>query len=1064
MGVTTRVGLPFPLFLSGHKNAHPKKSSTISLTQNPNNQQLTTNSQKMYLNCHSYHSLRYGTISLSDLIEQAKICGAKSLALTDINTVTGIYDFTKQCKAAQIKPIVGVEFRQNNKLLYVGLAKNQAGIAEMCRLLTKHNLEKTNLPAKAPLFDNVFVIYPIENIPDQLQNFEYIGIRTDEIIKLFKPQWKSKIEKAVVLQPVTFSTKKEFNLHRILRAIDNNTLLSKLTEADICKTSETMVAVDALISKYNEYPEIIANTELLVDQCNFEFEFSTPRNKKFYTKSKEGDRLLLENLAKSGLVKRYGNKNKEAHARVIKELKVINDLNFGGYFLITWDIIQYSQSRGFMHVGRGSGANSIVSYCLGITNICPIELDLYFERFLNENRKSPPDFDIDWSWRERDFILDYIFKRFDPGHVAFCGTNVEFKYRSIFREVGKVFGLSKEELDGLSKAKGRQIDSNSVVKYVEQYGQMLQKYPNQRSMHSCGIIISEEPITNFTALEMPPKGFPIVQFDMHVAEAIGFEKFDILSQRGLGTIDEAVQIIEKNRGIKIDITDISISKNEAKCNEFLSIGQTIGCFYIESPAMRGLLRRLKCDNYKILVAASSIIRPGVAQSGMMREYIFRHNHPDKFEYFHPVFKEQLGETYGVMVYQEDVIKIALHYGGLTAAYGDILRRAISGKGRSLAELLSVKNQFFVSCQQQGHNPKLSEEVYRQIESFAGYSFCKAHSASYAVESYQSLYLKAYYGIEFMVAAINNGGGFYRPEIYIHEAKMSGATIHNPCINKSFFETAVYGTDVFLGLSLLKSLSTDLIQNIVSERSTNGNFSSLQDFMNRIQVGLESLQTLIFVGSFKFTGQTKSELIVTARIILINYKSEANNTLLIQEPIKEFKLPVVERSIIEDAFDEIEILSFAVSCSPFDLLQTHFKSDIVAKNLNNYIKKEVKLIAYLVSIKQVPTKAGMMFFGTWIDVEGNYFDTAHFPKSIVQYPFKGGGCYLLLGTVEVDYHFPTITITKMAKMPFKPDPRYANAKTLQFKATEQLRGDISTTERAPYPQAHEINLPREKMLT
>ncbi|MBC7494547.1 MAG: DNA polymerase III subunit alpha, partial [Flavobacterium sp.] len=590
------------------------------------------------------------------------------------------------------------------------------------------------------------------------------------------------------------------------------------------------------------------------------------------------------------------------------------------------------------------------------------------------------------------------------------------------------------------------------------------KYPNQRSMHSCGIIISEEPITNFTALEMPPKGFPIVQFDMHVAEDIGFEKFDILSQRGLGTIDEAVKIIEKNRGIKIDITDISLSKNETKCNELLSIGKTIGCFYIESPAMRGLLRRLKCDNYKTLVAASSIIRPGVAQSGMMREYIFRHNHPDKFEYFHEVFKEQLGETYGVMVYQEDVIKIALHYGGLTAAYGDILRRAISGKGRSLAELQSVKDQFFVSCKAQGHSEKLSEEVYRQIESFAGYSFCKAHSASYAVESYQSLYLKTYYGIEFMVAAINNGGGFYRPEIYIHEAKMNGATIHNPCINKSFFETAVYGTDVFLGLSLLKSLSTDLIQNIVSERSTNGNFSSLQDFMNRIQVGLESLQTLIFVGSFKFTGQTKSELIVTARIILINYKSEANNTLLIQEPIKEFKLPVVERSIIEDAFDEIEILSFAVSCSPFDLLQTHFKSDIVAKNLNNYIKKEVKLIAYLVSIKQVPTKVGMMFFGTWIDANGDYFDTAHFPKSLINYSFKGGGCYLLLGTVEVDYHFPTITITKMAKMPFQPDPRYANSNTLQFKVTEQLRGDISTTERAPYPQAHEINLPREKMLT
>jgi DNA polymerase-3 subunit alpha/error-prone DNA polymerase len=1017
----------------------------------------------VYLNCHSYHSLRYGTIPVDELIAQAKTCGVTALALTDIKTITGIYEFKKRCDEANIKAIVGVEFRQNNQLLYIGLAKNQNGIGEMCRLLTKHNLSKTELPYFAPNFEHVIIIYPSENAPENLRDFEYIGIKPTEIIKLFKPDWKQFIPKAVILQPVTFSTKKEYNLHRILRAIDNNTLLSKLTDDDICHKTELLIPENELITKYADYPEIIKNTEFIINQCHFEFEFKTPRNKKFYTKSKEGDRLLLEKLAKTGLIKRYGNNNKEAQTRVIKELKVINDLNFSGYFLITWDIIQYSKSQGFMHVGRGSGANSIVSYCLGITDICPIELDLYFERFLNENRKSPPDFDIDWSWRERDCILDYIFKRFDPNHVAFCGTNVEFKYRSIFREVGKVFGLSKEELDGLSKAKGRQIDSNSVVKYVQEYGMMLEKYPNQRSMHSCGIIISEEPITNFTALEMPPKGFPIVQFDMYVAEDIGFEKFDILSQRGLGTIDEAVKIIEKNRGITIDITDISLSKNEAKCNQLLSIGKTLGCFYIESPAMRGLLRRLKCDNYKTLVAASSIIRPGVAQSGMMREYIFRHNNPDKFDYFHEVFKEQLGETYGVMVYQEDVIKIALHYAGLEASYGDILRRAISGKGRSLKELQSVKEQFFVSCQKNGHPLKLSEEVYRQIESFAGYSFCKAHSASYAVESYQSLYLKTYFGIEFMVAAINNGGGFYRPEIYIHEAKMSGAIIHNPCINKSQLQTVVYGVDVYLGFMLLNNLNSDLIQSIVAERELNGDFTSLENFINRIQTGLESIQTLIFIGAFRCTGKSKSQLIIQARMLLAHQKPTKNNLLLMEEPTKEFQFPLMERSYLEDAFDEMELLGFPVSCSPFDLLETSYKSEVVAQNLTNYLKKEVKLIAYLVSVKQVPTKMGMMFFGTWIDVNGDYFDTAHFPKSLVNYSFKGGGCYLLLGIVEVDYHFPTITVTKMAKMPFKPDPRYANSNALQFKATEQLRGDISTTERAPYPQPHEINIPRFRMI-
>jgi len=752
----------------------------------------------------------------------------------------------------------------------------------------------------------------------------------------------------------------------------------------------------------------------------------------------------------------------EAKARVEKELKVINELEFSGYFLITWDIVRYSISQGFLHIGRGSGANSIIAYCLDITNICPLELDLYFERFLNVNRKSPPDFDIDWSWRERDTILDYIFTKYGTDHVAFCGTNVEFKYRSIFREVGKVFGLPKEELDELAKNPMKTHHKNEVVKMVQDYGMLLEKYPNQRSMHSCGIIISEEPITNFTALEMPPKGYPIVQFDMHVAEDIGFDKFDILSQRGIGHIDDTVKLIKQNQGIEVDIRDTSLSKDEKICNQLLSEGKTIGCFYIESPAMRGLLRRLKCDTYKVLVAASSIIRPGVAQSGMMKEYIFRHNYPDRFDYFHEVFKEQLGETYGIMVYQEDVIKIALHYGGLPAADGDILRRAMSGKGRSKAALQKVKDNFFTSCKKQGHPEQLSQEIYRQIESFAGYSFCKAHSASYAVESYQSLYLKTYYPIEFMTAVINNFGGFYRTEVYVHEARMSGAKIHNPCINRSAYQTTVYGKNVYLGFQHLKSLDVKTAELMVTERQENGKYASLEDFINRVPIGIEGIQILIFIGAFRFTGKPKNELLILARLILINFKPEHRHLTLLQEPVKEYKLPVIERSPFEDAFDEIELLDFPVSVTPFNLLQTNYRGDVMARDLTKHHKKTVRMLAYLISRKQVPTKRGDMYFGTWIDAEGEFFDTAHFADCLQKYPFKGGGCYLLLGQVEVDYHFPTITISKMEKMPFIPDPRYSATDEKRFQTQQQIREDVSMTHRAPYPQEHEINLPRQKM--
>ena len=978
----------------------------------------------MFLNCHSYHSLRYGTLSISTLVNYAAKAGVQTLVLTDINAISGIYDFKKVCEAAGIKPVVGVEVRNQQKLLYIAIAKEFSGIGEVNQLLTDHHCHEIPLSERAPDFQKVWVVYPLNSFPETLRENEFIGVREEELNQLIRPHYQQYLDKMVMLNPITFQTKKDYNLHRILRAIDLNTLISKLEPQDICSKNEYFKSADEVVARFKAYPLLIQNTEKIIHESSFEFDFKvSSKTKKHFTDSKENDVKLLEKLAFEGLQKRYPNNSEQAEKRIRKELEVIDKLNFCAYFLITWDIVQYSNRMGFMHVGRGSGANSIVSYCLGITDICPLELDLYFERFLNLNRETPPDFDIDWSWQHRNQILDYIFEKYGRNHVAFCGTNVEFKYRSIFREIGKVFGLPKEELDEIANPSVLVHHENKLFRLIEKYGKLLDRFPNQRSMHACGILISEEPITQYSILELPPKGYPIVQFDMYVAEEIGLEKFDILSQRGLGSIKDAVDLIEEKCGVVVDIQDTSISKNEALCNNYLSQGKTLGCFYIESPAMRGLLRKLKCDNYKVLVAASSIIRPGVAKSGMMREYILRHNHAGQFEYFHDVFKEQLGETYGIMVYQEDVIKIALYFGGLSAANGDILRRAMSGKGRSLSELQKVKDDFLTSCKALGHSEELSKEVYRQIESFAGYSFCKAHSASYAVESYQSLYLKVYYPIEFMVAVINNQGGFYRTEVYVHEAKMSGAKINNPCVNRSLYTTTLYGNEVYLGFMHLEKLDAKTAQIIAIERQRNGDYTSLENFLKRIPIGIETLQILIFIGAFRIFGKAKYELLIEARFLVSDTKYKARNLTLIEEPLHEYSLPKMERHWLEDGFDELEILGFTVSCTPFDLLQTQFRGKVTAKTLSRYHRKEVKMVAYLIARKYVPTSKGVMNFGTWIDVEGNYFDTSHFPDALSQYPFLGNGCYLLLGVVDVDFNFPTLTVHKMARLPYIEDPRY-----------------------------------------
>lgn len=1016
----------------------------------------------MYLNCHSQYSLRYGTFSIKELVLKAKTEGFESLALTDINNTTGVYDFILECKEVGIKPIIGIDFRTKNHQHFIGLAQNREGFREMNELLSAINRGEKTLPQTAPDWNNCFIVYPFENAPSKLRTFEFIGIKISQLHKFRRSKWYSKQDRIVIHHPVTHKSIDQFALHAVLRAIDNNILLSDLKQKDSGRREDLMLARKGILSEYEHFPEIIKTTKRVLKECNFAFDFTTLKNKKTYTNTRYNDKILLTNLALEGMIRRYGKNNKEAKKRILSEIEIIDKLEFAGYFLITWDIVKYSMTSGFYHVGRGSGANSIVAYCLHITNICPMDLNLYFERFLNPARKSPPDFDIDWSWRTRDHILQYIFTRFDSDRTAFVATLGTFKHRSTFREIGKVFGLAKEELDKLAKNPRSSHKNTKLINKIHNYANQLQGFPNQRSLHACGVIISEEPLTYYAALDMPPKGFQTTQFDMYIAEEIGFEKLDILSQRGIGHINDAVEIIKENQKVDVPIEQFHSFKDDPLLNKKLSKGQTLGCFYIESPAMRGLLRRLKCENYITLVAASSVIRPGVAKSGIMREYVFRHNNPYKFEYFHEVFEEQLSETYGVMVYQEDVMKIAHAFAGLDLSHADILRRGMSGKSRSKKEFLRVKDAYFKNCRDRGYPDELTNEVYRQIESFAGYSFCKAHSASYSVESYQSLYLKTYYPIEFMVAVINNFGGFYRTEVYIHEARMAGAKIQPPCINKSDVYTSIDGKVIILGFIHLKNVNADTQVGIVEERDLNGNFRDLFDFIERVPIGLETLQVLIFAGAFAFTGKSKSKLVIEARMILTDYKVDHVNQRLFSIPSPSYTLPELPHSYVEDAYDELEIFGFPVTCSPFDLLKTSFRGSHFAEDLSMMKGKEVKMVGYLISRKNVPTVKGNMNFGTWIDVKGGYYDTTHFPRCLQAYPFEGGGCYLLYGRVDVDFSFPSLVIEKMARLPFQVDPRYEDHESKKFDQRKRFKEDFSNTHRAPYPSEQQIGLPRGKM--
>lgn len=991
--------------------------------------------------------MRYGTISPRNLLQIAQENGVESLVISDINNTSACLEIARLAPGFNIKPIFGIDFRNGVDQLFIAIAKNNDGFQEINEYLTPFLLNKTiiengikEIPPQAPAFENAFVVYPFKNGSSReirsLRINEYLGVTPDDLdyIRIKKLD----TSKMVILKTVSFQNKKDFNAHRLLRAIDKNTLLSKLPVSEQSNPAHQMIPVEDLMKYYEAFPEIISNTKTILNKSSIFFDFSDtaqPQNQSTYTGCEEEDTELLLRLCEEGLTYRYPHPTPAIHARIKKEVDTIQQMGFTSYFLINWDIVSYARSKGYFYVGRGSGANSVVAYLLRITDVDPIELDLYFERFINLYRTNPPDFDIDFSWTDRDDVTAYIFNKFD--HVALVATYNTFQAKGVRRELGKVFGLPKEEIDKLSKDYIQPWEMNQMTDLVIKYSNHIHGFPSHLSIHASGIVISEKPISYFTPTFMPPKGYPTIQFDMHVAEDVGLYKFDILSQRGLGKIKDTVEIIRQYRPqeANFDIHDIRRFKEDPKIKEMLKHARAIGCFYVESPAMRMLLRKLEVDNYLGLVAASSVIRPGVAQSGMMQEYILRYRNPERRKDAHPVLLELMPETYGVMVYQEDVIKVAHYFAGLSLGEADKMRRGMSGKYRSREEFDQVRDKFFHNCiHVKGHPYELTAEVWRQTASFAGYAFAKGHSASYAVESYQSLFLKAYFPLEYMVATINNSGGFYSTELYMLEARLHGGIVHPPCVNNSLLETMVYGNEIYLGFHLLHSFERKTAKKILFERFKNGVFADFNDFIDRVNISLEQVSILIRIDAFRFTQKDKRSLLWEAHFKLGNASQrkleekadyQMRDLFRIQRP--EYAIPQLDNSWQEDTFDQMELLGFPLH-SFFNILREDNTPYYLARELPDHIGETVWVKGYLIHRKRTSTKGGQnMFFGTFLDEEGQWLDSVHFPEVAKKYFFRGKGVYKVRGKVVEDHSCITIEADYMEKMDVVEDPRYSEVR-------------------------------------
>jgi len=1008
----------------------------------------------MYLNCHTGFSFKYGTLTIEELFDEARRCGVHKLVLTEINNTASYMEMLRICSNHQTREnglskfgrepydldiAVGIEFRKDDVLQYIAIAKSNRGFEHINRILSHVNHEKKSMPDRAPEFDETAVIYPLGKLePSQLRTHEFIGVRPHELFdySMMSDQLEY-MDKFVILYPITFlppeETKgqlfyKDHNTHRLLRSIAHNILLSKLQEHQEARKEEFMVPERDVEYHYRHFPELARNTRSLLEACSLLCAQGTDKNKKVIDPNgnKENDLRFLREETEKGYDRIYAERGHDPdriiwHDRIEKELRIIEQKGFTAYYLIVYDLIGYARQKGYDFVGRGSGANSTVAYCLGITNVDPIAMDLYFERFLNEERTSPPDFDIDFSWDNRDAIYEYLFNKYGSQHVCLLGTHVTYQRRSVIRELGKVFGLPKEEIEAFAENPYEQSRLDATTRLIGIYAEYIisKKLPSNISIHAGGVIITEAPIYVYTATDTPPKGLPVSHFEMHNAEDFGIYKFDILSQRGLGHIKESIRHVLRNQGIAVDINRFDEFKDDARIKTLMRTSRAMGCFYVESPAMRMLLGKLQCDDYLTLVAASSIIRPGVASSGMMKAYVERFHmkrRGEAYESIHPKIDELMAETYGIMVYQEDVIKVAHHFAGLSLTEADVLRRGMSGKYRSREEFQLVRDAFFDNCERKGYAESVVKRVWYEIESFSGYSFAKGHSASYAVESYQSLYLKAYFPLEFMVGVINNFGGFYKTEFYFHEARMSGASVEAPCANSSDYLTTIYGKTIYVGFVHLKSLESQVAQYIPVERTRNGPYTSMSNFLYRISLGLEQIRVLIRIGAFRFTGKSKQQLLWEAMLHFNQKKHRTPGSALFDTDPATSPLPPLERNTLEDFFDELELLGFPIG-DPFRMLDAKNVSTVHAGELGGHKGSHVTITGYLVTTKDTHTKTDeVMHFGTFYDQHGSVFDTVHFPNVARQYPFRGRGFYQIRGRVVEDFGVFMIEVSYMDKLP------------------------------------------------
>jgi DNA-directed DNA polymerase III PolC len=867
-----------------------------------------------HLHTHSYYSFLEGLPSPAELVEKAANFEMPALALTDRLSMSGSIEFYLACQEVGIQPILGLQVPVSSPLEVapmvgdlVVLACDLPGWRSLCRLSSALHADasvnsKTSLPfsdfaqettglicltggirgnldqliregqgqAARRYLGHLTELFPDRLYIELLRRTPEEGIISEQLVRLGSDL---KIP-SVATNDIHYLRKNQANQQKLVTAIRLNQPLSTLpSDASPPPGSYFTNAVE-MQTRFSDLPGAIAATQEIVDRCNLELPLDTPRFPEVRLSAGQTSIQALRQKAENGARKRYGQIDSRIQERLDHELQVIEEKGYAPLFLIMEEIVAHARQKGIPISSRGSAASSLVAYCLEITTPDPLKLNLFFERFLNPARATPPDIDTDICSRRRDEVINFVYQRYGAEHVAMVATINRFQRRSALREVAKAYGLKPAEIKAMADLIPRRWRGPRSRHTETPFEELVKRYPEARyqglftdaieligvprhlSIHPGGMVISPEPMTDLVPTQLATKGVVITQFDLESVSRLGLVKIDLLGIRGLTVLGDVAQVLQaRNPSVYLSPLDAldAIPEHDPATAELVQAGRTIGCFQVESPGMRATLKEIQAHSMDDLMIALALYRPGPLTGGLKDAFVRRHRGEEEISHLHPALSEILDETYGVILYQEQVLRIAHELAGLSLADADLLRRAMSHFDPG-EQMQTLKEKFIAGAWENSQiKGDIAEHVWELMAAFAGYGFPKAHAASYSQISWRSAWCKAHEPAAFMASVLANWGGYYEQRVYLNEVRRMGLTLHPPHVNYAQRQFSVvyhaHEPALYMGLDQVRELTRRTQNRILGERP----FNSLVDFLTRVDPRQGEIENLIRVCAFEGLG-------------------------------------------------------------------------------------------------------------------------------------------------------------------------------------------------------------------